>query len=149
MQTERAQEGPDATRDGETFEASTFDHAADREGENEGAAWPPNSPADQARRILANRRMRDELFEPGTFGEPAWEILLNLFVAQANGERVSVSSLCIALDIPSTTALRWIEKLIEDGCLMRHESPADRRRAHVDLTPEAAAKLRQALSRMV
>ncbi|MGM3253246.1 hypothetical protein ACS22W_25800, partial [Escherichia coli] len=38
-----------------------------------------------ARRTYADRRRRDKLFQPGLFGEPAWDILLDLFISAKEG----------------------------------------------------------------
>ena len=65
-------------------------------------------------------------------------MLLDLTAAQAEGTRVSVTSLCIASAVPPTTALRWIGQLTEAGLLRRIEDRSDRRRAFIALTDKAA-----------
>src|SRR3546814_13384386 len=62
-------------------------------------------------------------------------MLLNLFAADLEGGRVSVSSLCIAAAVAPTTALRWIGRMTEAGLLDRAPDPDDRRRPFVMLTP--------------
>ena len=56
---------------------------------------PPIGPRD-VRRIIRQRRMRDEYFGSDMFADPAWDILLDLYAAKLERHRVSVSSLCIA-----------------------------------------------------
>ncbi len=89
-----------------------------------------------AREHYRNRRRRDKIFATETlFGEPAWDILLDLFVAAKEGRRVSVMSACIGAAVPSTTALRWISALEREGLLTREDDPDDARRTYVLLTP--------------
>ena len=60
-----------------------------------------------ARKAYALRRKRAALFgNPDLFGEPAWDILLDLYIAAGEGKPVSVSSACIGSAAPATTGLR-------------------------------------------
>jgi len=90
------------------------------------------------RKIIAQRQARARFFEAELFADPAWDILLDLTAARAEHVRVSVTSLCIASGVPPTTALRWIGQMTEAGLLERVEDDADRRRAFIALTDEAA-----------
>lgn len=90
------------------------------------------------RRIIRQRQMRGKFFDPELFGDPAWDMLLDLTAARAEHLRVSVTSLCIASGVPPTTALRWIGVLTERGLVQRVEDESDRRRAFIALTDKAA-----------
>jgi hypothetical protein len=90
------------------------------------------------RRIIRQRQLRARFFDGELFGDPAWDMLLDLTAARAEHTRVSVTSLCIASGVPPTTALRWIGQLTETGLFQRVEDEADRRRAFVALTDKAA-----------
>ncbi len=90
------------------------------------------------RRILRQRQLRARFFDGDLFGDPAWDMLLDLTAARAEHTRVSVTSLCIASGVPPTTALRWIGQMTEAGLFQRVEDEADRRRAFVALTDKAA-----------
>jgi DNA-binding MarR family transcriptional regulator len=90
------------------------------------------------RRIIRQRQMRARFFDGELFGDPAWDMLLDLAAARAEHNRVSVTSLCIASGVPPTTALRWIGQLIDAGLFQRVEDEADRRRAFITLTDKAA-----------
>jgi hypothetical protein len=90
-----------------------------------------------AARIIRARRDRGKHF-PAVFGEPAWEILLDLYVAAQTGKQVSVSSACIASARPPTTGLRWLRSLECHGLVERYADPTDRRRAWVRLSAGAA-----------
>lgn len=91
--------------------------------------------AEIARRTYAIRRQRGAIFgNSELFGEPAWDILLDLYVAHADGTPVSVSSACIGSAAPPTTGLRWLGVLAEHDLVVREQDPDDQRRVLVRLT---------------
>jgi DNA-binding MarR family transcriptional regulator len=51
---------------------------------------------------------------------------------------VSVSSACIASGVASSTALRWIGELVQDGLVARRRDGADARRTFLEIDPAAA-----------
>lgn len=89
------------------------------------------------RRIIRNRQMRAEHIASDLFSDPAWDMLLDLTAARLEQRRVSVSSLCMASGVPSTTALRWIRLMEDNALISREEDPIDRRRSYVILTDRA------------
>lgn len=91
------------------------------------------------RQIIANRQKRTRFFDASLFADPAWDMLLDLAAARAEGGRVSVTSLCIAAGVPATTALRWLTQMAETGALRRAADPADKRRVFIELSDTAAA----------
>ena len=97
--------------------------------------------ARDVRRIIRLRRVRDQFFEPELFADPAWDMLLDLYAARLEHNRVSVSSLCIAAAVPATTALRWIKALTTSGIFERRADPHDGRRIFVALSDSAAAAM--------
>ena len=99
---------------------------------------PPLPDPRLVRRIIRQRQLRARFFDGELFGDPAWDMLLDLTAARAEHTRVSVTSLCIASGVPPTTALRWIGQMTEAGLFQRVEDEADRRRAFVALTDKAA-----------
>jgi hypothetical protein len=89
-----------------------------------------------ARKAYAARRRRAAIFgNPDLFGEPAWDILLDLYIAHVERKDVSVSSACIGPAAPPTTGLRWLGVLADHGLVLREHDPADQRRVLVRLTP--------------
>lgn len=84
--------------------------------------------------ILQLRRRRREIFGNAAFGEPAWDILLQLYDAQLQGRRECVTSLCTASGVPPTTGLRWIQFLEDRGWIQRRGDLCDHRRSCVSLT---------------
>ncbi len=100
-----------------------------------GAAEPKPTPRpNYLRALVAARADRDAIFQAGLFSDPAWDMLLDLAVAEATGKPISVTSLCIASGAPTTTALRRIDDLKDAGLLDRTPDPTDRRRIIVQLT---------------
>jgi Winged helix DNA-binding domain len=86
------------------------------------------------RRIIRQRQLRARFLDAALFADPAWDMLLDLTAATAERARVSVTSLCIAANVPPTTALRWIRQMTESGLLRRIEDKGDRRRAFIVLS---------------
>lgn len=73
------------------------------------------APARHARQILAMRQARQDHLPTILFGEPGWELLLQLFVAEADRRQLSAAQ-CVALSgAPPSTAARWIQLLVEEG----------------------------------
>src|SRR3546814_21197648 len=86
--------------------------------------------AKEVRRMLRQRRMREQYFPAEMFADPAWDMLLDLYAARLDRQPVSVSSLCIAAAVPATTALRWIKPMTDAGIFLRAAEPnEDRKRA--------------------
>ena len=93
------------------------------------------------RNIIRARQSRIRFFGNDLFADPAWDMLLDLAVARVEHRRVSVTSLCIASGIPTTTALRWIKLLNRAGLVERIEDDTDRRRPFVTLTEGGAESI--------
>jgi hypothetical protein len=93
------------------------------------------------RQVIAGRQARAKFFDPALFGDPAWDMLLDLTAAHGEGAQVSVTSLCIAAGVPATTALRWLTQMVETGIFQRVPDPADRRRAFIALSDKAIAAM--------
>jgi len=98
--------------------------------------------------ILRVRRRREKIFGGDLFGEPAWDILLELYVAERSQQKLSVSSVCYVSAVPATTALRWIQRLEKDGWIERVDDPLDGRRSWVQLTKRASAEMREYLAQV-
>jgi DNA-binding MarR family transcriptional regulator len=98
-----------------------------------------------AKEILRCRRRREKIFGAELFGEPAWDILLELYVAQTTKQKLCVSSACYASLAPTTTALRWIIKLENDQWIERTPDPHDGRRTWLVLTCRGQTAIRRYL----
>ncbi len=101
----------------------------------------PGLDAAHVRSLIRARRLRDQFIRGGLFADPAWDMLLDLMGARLEGNRVAVSSLCIAAAVPATTALRWIKALTDRGLFVRAADPQDGRRVYIELSDDAARAL--------
>lgn len=97
--------------------------------------------AEKLPQILRARRERGRFLGHDLFADPAWDILLELFAAEADGRKISVSGVCASAALSATTGLRWLGKLERAGLVVRHSDPLDRRRSWVHLSPTAIAAL--------
>lgn len=101
----------------------------------------------RAQKILASRRARLSFLPREVFGEPAWDMLLDLFISSHEDRPISVSSACIASGVPATTALRWLSMMEEHGLIERTSDHADRRRVYVAITDSACKAMYEWLLR--
>lgn len=103
-----------------------------------GSAARPSLPDPRhVRAMIAQRQARAKFFDADLFADPAWDMLLDLTAAHAEGQQVSVTSLCIAAGVPATTALRWIKQLVETGVFERVADAADKRPAFIALSEKS------------
>lgn len=89
------------------------------------------------------RARRNAAFGSDLFGEPGWDMLLELFVAKQQERRLSVKSLTIASNTPQTTAGRYLAELLDRGYAVCMEDPADGRRKLICITREGYRKMDQ------
>jgi hypothetical protein len=101
------------------------------------------------RGYLAARRRRDLLLGPGWFSDPVWDMLLDLLASQHEGCVISIGSACIAASVPTSTALRWLQRLVEVGAIVRIEDEIDHRRVNVVLAPDLTVRLEQWVARFL
>ncbi|MBB3859106.1 DNA-binding transcriptional ArsR family regulator [Novosphingobium hassiacum] len=87
-----------------------------------------------ARHIYAERRRRHKFLPADLFGEPTWDIMLDLYIAAREDRRVPTTSSCIGAHVPPTTALRWLRILESRGLVEREDDGRDGRRTFVRLT---------------
>ena len=102
------------------------------------AAAPTGDPAGRrlafAKWVLASRRRRSKAFKSIRFGEPTWDMILDLYVTYREGRRVDVSGLCLASGVAPTTALRYVELLVDDGLIAKIDDAEDGRRSFVTIS---------------
>lgn len=101
-----------------------------------------------AREFYAGRRRRARFMSDDLFGEPTWDILLDLYVALREGRRVPTTSACIGAHVPPTTALRWLRILEMRGLIEREEDGSDGRRTFVKLSERGLTAMESYLGSM-
>lgn len=98
---------------------------------------------ENAMRTARRRMLRRQLIgSPELFGEPAWDMLIDLFIHQCQDTEVSTSALGIGSGMPSSTGLRLVQKLCEANLIEKFADPCDARRQFVRLTPDLAWRMR-------
>ena len=116
------------------------DRASSARAAREPANVSPGSLA-TARRMIRERLRRQTFFDAGLFADPAWDMMLDLFVAEAEGRETPVMNLCLSSQVPETTTLRWVKTLEHAGVFIRQKDEHDQRRVLVRLSPSAAKSL--------
>jgi DNA-binding MarR family transcriptional regulator len=99
--------------------------------------------ARKIRNIQRARTNRGHLLPHELFSDPAWDMLLELFVSSLTQRRVSVSGLSSASGVPATTALRWLNTLEEHDLVVRCADPLDARRVFVMLSSKGSRGMRE------
>lgn len=89
---------------------------------------------ERARLLLDERRIRRRFLPDELFHEPAWDMLLALFVARDERLPMNVKTLVSLSDAPTTTSQRWIEHLYQSKLINRVTDTVDRRRRDILLS---------------
>ena len=118
------------------------------------AAGPVANRADErararamAERLYAERRGRDALFPDGLFGEPAWDLLLAMFIARDKNQAMILCRAYKAAGVSDTTGRRLLDRLEEEGLITRRRAPRSRKMRIVELTELAVERLTSYLAR--
>ncbi|MDB5661987.1 MAG: uncharacterized protein JWM38_1517 [Sphingomonas bacterium] len=98
-----------------------------------------------ARRMVRERLRRNRFFNPDLFADPAWDMMLDIFIAEAEGRETPVMNLCLSSQVPETTTLRWVKTLEQAGIFIRRKDQHDQRRVLVRLSPDAARAMAEYL----
>lgn len=105
--------------------------------------WPNSAIAlANAKRTVRRRLLRRQVIgTPKLFGEPAWDMLIDLFIENGEGRRLSTSDLCLSSGLPLSSALRLVQQLCDEKVLFKVADKDDGRRQFVNLSPDIAWKL--------
>lgn len=104
--------------------------------------------AKKATLVQRQIKMRERFLPARFLGEPAWNMLLELFCQFAGGAKISAKSLKICASCPDTTATRTIERLEEAGLIDRTDSPFDGRVKLFGLTRSGVVGVGRILERI-
>lgn len=94
-----------------------------------------------AKKIREVRAVRAAVFAPELFGEPAWDLLLALYIAQGEQYRLNLTAACAGSNVPESTALRWLSSLGEAGLIQYQSNPTDARSRYVALSGAGVAMM--------
>lgn len=84
------------------------------------------------RRRICNELIVDQL---------SWEIVRELYLARSSNQCRSIKQVMLATNAPGTTALRYIQRLVEGGVLVKEASRTDARVSYLWLTEHAAEQI--------
>lgn len=89
-----------------------------------------------ARRAVSECQRRTRfLGSSEMFGEPAWDILLDLFIRQTESDQITATSASAAAGASPRTAARWLAVLEQNELILTEPDPEDSRRQLVRFTP--------------
>lgn len=105
-------------------------YTASRTNENEALV--------NARRHYEVRRYRDRAFgKAELFGEPSWDMLVDLFIAIEEGRRLTAAELCSVAGAPFHTAYRWLALMESQGLVVRLFSENDPKESGIIISAQA------------
>lgn len=84
--------------------------------------------------LIEMRRDMASHFAKGIFRDEAWDIILQLYIAAAEGQELFVKQVLLAVKMPPTSALRLLERIEEAHLIERRQNEHDRRQTMVRLT---------------
>lgn len=91
-------------------------------------------------------RSRDQVFKtPNLFSDPAWDILLDLYLNQALNKQVAKTNDVVGRSSAHAVAMRWLLVLKKEGLITWADDPVDGRRQLVTLTDEGMQKINDVL----
>ena len=96
--------------------------------------------------VLCARQLRSSILGTGLFSDPAWDIVLTLYLGQLRGETVSIAHLAEAASISANAAYRWLEALEREGLIELGDGLADAKDFHVELTHKGSSAMRRWLA---
>ena len=90
-----------------------------------------------ARQEYGQRRERDKIFGDSIFENPAWDLLLDLFVMASEGKAVSMPYACSVTRASPETTAKQIAHMEESGLIRRVPHPTDPDCYYLELSDEA------------
>lgn len=106
-----------------------------------------------AENLYRFRRRRDTMmtarFGADLFADPAWDIILDLYIHNSKNQDVCVTSACAAAMVPITTALRYITVLSDRGLIERSKNQKDGRSYLLRLSPDAVRMVEELLTEVM
>lgn len=112
---------------------------------NLGAARQSSSPGYELGDIInwtvKFRRARQEHLAKGLFEWPAWDMLLDLTLAEKHQRNLCASDLANGANVALTSGLRVVDNLVRAGMASRESDSTDRRRSLIKLTPQGRSTI--------
>jgi DNA-binding MarR family transcriptional regulator len=109
----------------------------------------PEELTSRARIILHSRQVRERYFSRAMFGEPAWDMLLVLYITDMSEGRQTITNLAKRTEMPLSTVVRWLDYLEKEKLIERQPHPTNRRSFFIRLLPKARKAMGEYLTEMV
>lgn len=93
--------------------------------------------------------IRTKTLGDGFAADPAWDILLNVYVSSIESQNITATNAGYSGQVPLSTGLRWISLLEANAWLTRINDPIDKRLRILVLTPEGKRRLEAAFDAAV
>ena len=100
-----------------------------------------------AERLYAERRRRDDMFPDALFGEPAWDLLLAMFIARDKSQTMILCKAYKAAGVSDTTGRRLLDRMEDQGLITRRRAPRSRKMRIAELTDLAVDRMTDYLAR--
>lgn len=91
--------------------------------------------------IVRSRTLRHRLLTGIRLAEPNWDILLDLYLSERKGLRVSICDVAFIAGVSRSTGARCVASLIASGALEGVADEQDGRRTWISLSPHMKAVL--------
>ncbi|WP_339827537.1 MarR family transcriptional regulator [uncultured Parasphingorhabdus sp.] len=82
----------------------------------------------------------------GLFSDSCWNMCLDIYICGLKEERVTVSAIAHSSGIPMTTAMRYINVMVQQGLIEKTPNPADNRMIFVSLSSDCMEKIEKLLT---
>lgn len=92
-----------------------------------------------------NRRRRDSLIRYDVFAEPAWDLLLELYIQHHEGRPVDLGRLIEVAGVTEPTTLRWVGLLMEKDLVARLPHGGESKDPQIVLTRQGVAEMERYL----
>jgi DNA-binding MarR family transcriptional regulator len=89
---------------------------------------------ERARATMEMRQLRHKFFNPAMFGEPAFDMLLALYVTNARPPIVSLRMLSPLIGVSQSSAVQWLKFLVSEGLAFSVGGDGDPGAIHAAIT---------------
>jgi DNA-binding MarR family transcriptional regulator len=102
-----------------------------------------------ADRLYSERRRRERHFPQGLFKEPAWDLMLALFIAREEGRELDLIQACEVAGVTPGAGRSLLAKMESEGLVARAKSNRNRKRQTVALTKHSIERLSDYLAALI
>jgi PAS domain S-box-containing protein len=102
-----------------------------------------------ARLLLSSRQERRSVFATAIFADPAWDMMLAAYLAEAEGAVLDLGTLARAANVPQGSAARWVRAMQHDQLIEVEAQGADTPTSLFRLTATAHAQFEDHLAGII